>query len=312
MKKPYLFLVIVIVIVIVIVGGTFLLQRSAPIPEDKEDAPLKVAATIFPLFDIAQTIAGDKAETVLLLPPGASPHTFELTPGKARELQKAELVFSIGGVDDWVDPLIEGIASAKKVTVTRGIQLRHFGEEDDHENEDANHEHGEASFDPHYWLDSSNAMIIAVTVAEELTLRDPENEQYYQDNLATFLLELEQLNDELTEQLASVQGKPLLLFHDAWQYFADAYSLEIIETFVPSAGQEPAPQHLANLTKLVRNNNITAVFSEPQLSTATLEPFLQDLNLEVYVLDPLGGVEGRESYSEMMRYNARTIAEALK
>ena len=254
-----------------------------------------LAATIFPAADIVRRIAGPDARVIQVLPPGASPHTFDLTPGQVRQLQDVRLVFKIGGIDDWIDGIAESLPRAAMVVpCNRDIALKPI-----HEDGHAHGGHGAGHAgenDPHYWLDAANGALMARTVAGALSAYDPVNADRYQANYQRLTRELAALHDELRKELSTLKNRRLIVFHDGWRYFAAAYGLEIVAVFQPAPGREPTPRDLQELYAQARRFGIKAVFSEPQLPAASLQPLLHDLGLRLVVLDPLGGAAADDSY----------------
>jgi zinc transport system substrate-binding protein len=287
-------------------GISSLFWGCAPEQSKNEKQP-KIAATIFPLYDITRNIVGEKFETLVILPPGGSPHTYELSPQQAMRLEAVALVFAIGHrLDDWTASVIEVAPRARKVVVDRGIALRSFAE---NHNEDEEHAH--EGVNPHYWLSVANASVIAGNIAEEMIVYDPKNESYYRANLENYRRELNALKAEIEGKLSGLERREMVIFHDAWQYYTDEFGLRIVATFEPSPGKPPTPRHLADLHDAVEKYDIRSVFSEPQLSKTTIEQFVSDLGLTLYILDPIGGVGKVDSYTRLMRYNTDTIVEAL-
>jgi ABC-type Zn uptake system ZnuABC Zn-binding protein ZnuA len=266
-----------------------------------------LAATIFPAADIVRRIAGPDARVIQMLPAGASPHTFDLTPGQVKELQGARLVFKIGGIDDWVDAVAESLPGAAMVRLDKGIALMPFGE-DGHGHSD--HRHPE--YDPHYWLSAANAAVMARTIAAALSRCDPTHAALYQGNSRLLDRELTVLHGEIKKELSTLKDRRLIVFHDGWRYFAAAYGLEIVAVFQLSPGREPTPRELQGLYAQARRHGITAIFSEPQLPATSLEPLLQDLGLKLVVIDPLGGAAAGDSYAALLRRNARAVRQALE
>ncbi|MFZ6014779.1 MAG: metal ABC transporter substrate-binding protein [Patescibacteria group bacterium] len=295
---------------------------------DDDSGKLKIAATIFPVADIASNIGGDNVEVKTILKPGASPHTFEVTPSDIKSLQDAKVIFAIGWpLDNWTDDILAVDENVKLVKVDNGIEMHLFmenhhhdedadhedhdeyGHEEDHEAED--HEEG-AMKDPHYWLSVKNAKIIAGNIADVLIEQDPANKMEYQNNLQNYLNELDELEVDLKNELQGLEKRELIVFHESWNYFAKEYGLKIAGVVQLSPGKEPTPAQLAELHDAAGEHGITAIFSEPQLSPDTIRPFVEDLNLDLFVLDPLGGVDGRDSYIQLLKYNAQTIKQALQ
>jgi len=335
MKKIY----IIIAVAIAVIAGTTLAVANSGDESNSSDKQ-KVAATIYPLYDMTREIAGDEFDVILMLPAGASPHTFDPQPSLLKDLEGAESVFSIGnGLDNWAGNLTESIG-AEEVVVDTNLDLletqdshddhddededhhdedEHSDEEDEHghddeekhddEDEHSGHDHG--PIDPHYWLSIHNAETIVSNIAVELSELDSENADLYSIRAADYIEELEALEAELEDKASVLAGTNIISLHDAWYYFAAEYNLNIIGTFEPSAGEEPTPQYLANLQEEVEENNVSTLFVEPQLSTASIDTFASDNDLSIAVIDPLGGVDGRDTYIKLMRYNVDQVVSAL-
>jgi len=282
---------------------------------------ITVSTTISPLQDIAAHIAGKNIAVNVVLPPGASPHTFEITPSVLREMQGVDVIYSIGyGLDDWASDLAAS-QGTDVVIVDKNVALKSEAEDeedaheenDDHEEGDHEEEeedsHGHGETDPHYWLSISNAEQIAKTISADLSERYPEMRKKFEANLTEYLEALSQTHTEIDNLLDGIENKNLITFHDAWFYFADEFDLTIVGTFEPSAGREPTPKYLAELTQALKTAQTSTIFSEPQFGTANLEAFAADNQLNIVELDPIGGVEGRDSYIDLMLFNARTIVE---
>lgn len=333
---------------------------------------ITVSATIFPAYDIARQIAGDKANVSLLLAPGESPHTFNMTPSVQKQISDSVLVFGIGeGLDEWIAD------SDNFIVLSSGIKLRGWDDEDDHddhdddkhkedddhddhdddddhdhddekhdddddhddhdhddekhdddddhddhddekhdddddhEGHDDHHGHDHSGADPHYWLAPINGIQMAENIATELARVDPENAAYYEANLVKFTEEMNALQAELVELAEAVHDDAFITLHDAWYYFADVFDLNLVGSFEPAAAEEPSPRYLKKLADTVEEHDVHAIFSEPQLSTSSLEGFANDYGLEIAVLDPLGGVGSRDSYQALLRYNIQTLVDTL-
>lgn len=345
MKKRLLFALVAFL------GGLSLMGSGcAVVPEQEDhaqhDGELKIAATIFPLYDIARTVAGDDAHVTLITPPGASPHYFDASPSLIKKLQGSDFIFQIGAeLDDWVVDLADNVPGAEVVDLSHDISLKkssdthlhedgenRHGHEEDHEHEeDVHHEdheedmhaheheheaegeeahdHAHGEFDPHYWLDPMIATDIAMHIAEELAHHDADHAAEYTARANEFAAEIAKKNAEWTDALQGISQRELVTFHDAFSYFAEHFGLEVVATFEPFAGQEPTAQYLAELKDEVMFHNIKTLFLEPQLPAKTIEQFAKDNGLAIGILDPVGGVDGRMTYIDLIDYNVRTIIE---
>ncbi len=258
----------------------------------------RVAATIFPLYDIVREVGGPAIAPVLILPPGASPHTFEPRPSSAKAIARAAVLFKIGhGLDDWAAQLAEGSGVRRVVTVDGGVRLRRFAGGD---------------VDPHYWLACENGRTIARSVAAELANLLPTERTGIEARLAAYLGRLESSDAEIRKILMNLPSRSIAMLHDGFGYFADAYGLKVAAVFEPSGDREPSPRAVAEFLRRVRAANVRAIFAEPQLSQDAIRPIAGDLGLPVSTLDDLGGVPGRESYVSLMLFDARQIAAAAR
>jgi zinc transport system substrate-binding protein len=293
-------------------AAAFILAGKPP-GKIKKDA---VAVTVFPIYDLVREIAPKGVDVVLLLPPGTSPHTFEPSPSTLKALERSRVLFAVGnGLDTWAAAMAK-TTETPVVANYSGVQLRNYDESEEHEDEhEDGHEEGEADehehegIDPHFWLSMDNGIAMTATITQRLIQEFPE----YRDRITarhnSMLGRLREANREIDMKLSGIENRKMVTLHGAWYYFAEDFGLEVISTFSPSAGQEPTPQYLANLDKTIREAGTDTIYSEPQLSHSVLESFIADHELRLAVLDPLGGVEGRASYIEMMLYNADIIAQ---
>jgi zinc transport system substrate-binding protein len=293
--KSYL-LILGVVVALFVIGIIYF--RAAKTPSREKSEKLVVAATIYPLYDMARNVAENYAELKLILPPGASPHLFEFSPRQLKALQHVQAVFAIGhGLDNWAMQITNVVESSRVIIVDQGIALRTFKN---------------GTTDPHYWLHFGNARTITDNIAKRLIEIDPAHAEAYRENAETYEKRLTNKERELKEVLVSAQGKPILTFHDAWFYFAENFGLKIAGSFEPAAGVEPTPRYVAELQRTIEREHIRIMFIEPQLSTGVLESFAKDNHVGIAKLDPLGGVEGRKTYLELMEFNADSIRQALE
>jgi ABC-type Zn uptake system ZnuABC Zn-binding protein ZnuA len=274
----------------------FLLGTLAAGPAPAETT--RVAATIFPLYDIVREIGGPEVEPVLVLPPGASPHTFEPRPSSAKALARSAVLFRIGhGLDDWAVRLAEASGVKRVVAVDGGVRLRRF-------------ERG--GTDPHYWLTCENAKAIARTVAAEIIGIAPGRRIPIEGRLAAYLERLDGTDAEVRRILKDLPSRSVATLHDGFGYFADTYGLDVAAVFEPSGDREPSPRAVADFQRRVRAAGVRAIFAEPQLSKDAIRPIAGDLGLPVATLDDLGGVPGRDSFVTLLLFDARQVATALR
>jgi zinc transport system substrate-binding protein len=271
------------------------------------DKKIKIVSSIAPLSDFARQIGGEKVDVVRLLPPGASPHTYEPTPKMIQEISRADIFIKVGaGLEFWADKIIKSVnREIETIVCVEGIDLIKV------ESHGYRH-HDPAQFDPHIWLDPTNAIKIVRKIARKLSTVDPENSVYYLQNELNYNRSLNKLDDEIKEAVQSFKTKEFVAFHPAWQYFSRRYGLRIAAVIEEGSGQEPSPKHMNKILRKIRRMNIRIVFAETQFSSKIAEVIAQEAGGEVLFLDPIGGQKNRETYLEMMRYNVRVMERAMK
>jgi ABC-type Zn uptake system ZnuABC Zn-binding protein ZnuA len=233
-------------------------------------------------------------DVTALLPSGADPHTYELTPGRVADIARADLAFVNGlGLEGNVRAVIEENAGGPVVSLAQGLDT--------------------LEGNPHLWLDVGNAVRYVERIRDALIERDGEGRSTYEANAEAYLEELEALDREVQAAVESVppEGRKLVTFHDAFPYLADRYGLEVVAVVVASPGREPSARQVAQLTETLRSEGVPAVFKEPQFQASVLELAASDVGVRVLDLLSDAYTDGVDSYVELMRFNARQLQEGL-
>lgn len=275
-------------------------------------APLQVVATIEPLAMLVREIGGDRVEVAVLVPPGASPHTFEPQPSDVAALARAALLVEMGaGLDAWVRALAAAAAPAPpRTTVADAPGLALLAAPGSHEQD--GHAAG-ARVDPHVWLDPirvRDAIVPALVAA--LAARDPDGGAAFEQRAAAFRAQLDTLDAEVRRTLAA-HGTRFVAFHAAWRYFAERYGLEQVGVVEEAPGEEPAPRALAALVTRAREAHVPAILVEPQLSPRVAKVLAAEFGATTVLVDPNGDPTdpARSTYAGLMRWNAQAFARAL-
>ena len=255
---------------------------------------LRVVTSLELLADLARQVGGDRVEVNSLLPAGADPHTYELTPGRVADIAGADLVFANGlGLEGNVLDVIEENAGGPVVELAEGLDT--------------------LNDNPHLWLDARNAMRYVEAIRDALIERDPLGRAEYEANTEVYLEELGSLDRDLEAALQAIppERRKLVTFHDAFPYLARRYGLEVVAVAVPSPGQEPSARDVAELTETLRSEAVAAVFKEPQFNARVLELAADETGVRVLDLLSDAYAEDVDSYVDLMRFNLRQLREGL-
>ncbi len=282
-------------------------------------AEVRVLTSIKPLQLIAAAVQDGVAVPEVLLPPGASPHNYALRPSDVRKVQSVDLLYWIGpDMEGFLPRVLKGrTLPSVAVQDLPGMKLRHFAEDSHSHAEEADehdHDHRPGTLDAHLWLSPINARVIAARIAADLSAADPANAARYQSNLKAFNERLDALDTRLKARLAGIAGKPYFVFHEAFDYFEDAYGLKHAGVFSVAAEVQPGAQHVAAMRARLQQVGKTCVFSEPPLRPRLAETLVAGLPVKLAELDALGGYTPAtaQGYEQVLEKLGNDLAGCLE
>jgi len=289
----------------VLAMGLLTMTTACSPPGSVETAVPLVVVTIFPVADLVASVGAEAIHVETLLPPRASPATWEATPRQLRTLASAAGTVTVGGgLDGWMEGLSEVGEAPHHLRITQGVVLRNA----------AHDQGGGQTGDPHIWLDPVLVRdTVLPRIVDFLTELAPTEASAIRARANLLADSLTVLDREIRGLLSEAPARGFVATHDAWAYFCDRYELESLGSLYERPGHEPSARGLAALIDAARGANLTAVLTEPQLAATAARALAEELGAEIVVVDPLGGpgLEGREGYLDMMRFNARSFARAL-
>lgn len=305
-----------------ILGSALLLASLLAAPAQ---AAVQVLTSIKPLQLIAAAIQEGTGSTPdVLLPPGASPHEYSLRPSDLRKLQEAGLFYWIGADMEVFlkQPLAVRSGPSLAVQDLPELALRHFGEHDAHASahgepvadDDHDHAHQPGSLDAHLWLLPGNARLIAQRMTADLSAADPDNAATYQANYKAFSQRLNNLEAYLHDRLKPLQRKPFFVFHEAFDYFEQAYGLQHRGVFAISSEVQPGAQHVAAMREQLQAAGASCIFSEPPQPPRLARTLSQGLPVTLATLDALGydlAVDGH-GYEALLSRLGNGLADCLE
>lgn len=263
---------------------------------------LLVAASIAPLADFARQVGGDHVSVVTLVPPGASPHTYELTPSQVEQVARARLLVLNGvGLEYWADKLVKGAGNPKLIVVdtSQGIEI-------------LDGDSGALSGNPHVWLDPQNAIVQVQHIRDALIQSDPAHAEVYRNRTQAYVDQLQALDREVAAETGTWSSRQFIAFHPAWAYFARRYGLEQAAVIESSPGREPSPAEVARIVETAKRIGARAIFAEPQFSAKAAQTIAEETGAAVLFLDPLGSSLVDPSYLSLLRYNVAQMSVALR
>jgi zinc transport system substrate-binding protein len=258
---------------------------------------LDVVAGVYPLAYVAERVGGSHVRVTDLTPAGAEPHDIELSPAQVGEVESADLVLLIHGLQAALDAAAHGdmvLDAAKAATPPPGV----------------------APGDPHLWLDPVELRAVTLAVAGRLAARDPAHATDYAAAGAALAEELTALDSETRAALSSCARHEIVTSHEAFAYLAQRYGLRQVAITGLTPEAEPAPQDLQRVVELVRRTHATTIFFETLVSPRIAETVARETHAKTAVLDPIEGLTPAEAsrgedYFTLMRANLRALRGAL-
>lgn len=278
---------------------------------------LVIVTSLFPLYDFAREITKDKAEIIMLLPPGIEPHSFEPKPADIVLLNKADIfIYTNKYMEPWVDDILKGVSNQNLIIIdsSKGITLatqRHAHSHDKRER------HGHV--DPHIWLDFSNALIMIDNIVEGITKKNPGNAIFYQQNAQNYKKRISELDDKFKNSLASCEKRIFISGgHFSFGYLANRYRLKYIsafEGFSPDA--EPSPRQLSKIIKTMKQYGLKHIFYEELITPRVAETILGETGGSLLLLHAAHNIskkelEAGETFISLMEKNLVNLIAGLQ
>lgn len=302
-RKLFLFILLALTVLLVSSCG----NKTAEYNPKK----LQVVASIPPLQCFAKAIGGELVQVRLMIPPGASPHTYQPTTEQMKQLSNASVLVLNGmKLEFWADKAIDAANNPKLIVVKTSDG---FGKAINDETDEDVHgdKHGHSEGNPHIWLDPVFAIHQVKLIRDKFIKADQSHKTQYTENAKNYIDRLNKLDKEISDTVKNFKHKKFVAFHPAWIYFANRYGLVQAAVIEESPGKEPSPTQLNNVIENVKKIKAKAIFAEPQFSTKAADVIAEETGIQVLILDPLGKNENYD-YISNMRENLKQMSLALK
>jgi ABC-type Zn uptake system ZnuABC Zn-binding protein ZnuA len=279
---------------------------------ESDPGKVTVVATTTQIGDFVREVGGDAVDVHQILAPNTDPHDYEPRPDDVTTTADAKIVFTNGDeLDAWMDKVIDDSGSdAKVVDLGTNVPVKLPGESSGPE---------ASRYDPHWWHDPRNAEEAVQQIATQLSTIDPADRARFQANATTYEAKLRALDAGITHCFDSIPAtdRKLVTDHDAFNYFANRYGIQVVGAVIPSQTTQAQPnaQDLSNLADLVREEGVRAIFPESSLSPKLAEAIASqtgataDHTLYGDTLGPEGS--SGDTYLKMEGANANSMVEGF-
>ena len=307
MKKTIFFSSILIIIVL-----SLIFVVNLPKKTENKSVKLKIVTTLFPLYDFAKVIGGDKVEVSLLLPPGVDAHSFEPKPSDIEKINESDIFIYTGKfMEPWVSGITSNLNNKKTIIVDSSIGVK-MEQAVFHSQETMN-----SINDPHIWLDFDNDKIMAKSIMQALIDKDPLNKDYYTNNFQAYQDKLSALDTEYATSLAKCQSKEIIYGgHYAFGYLANRYGLEYLAVQGISPDAEPSAQELMKMVEQIKKDGVKYIFYEELSSPKIAQTLSAETNAKLLLLNAAHNLTKDDftnniSYLTIMEENLVSLKEGL-
>lgn len=256
-----------------------------------DDEKLVVAVSIVPEETFVKKVAGENAEVLVMIPPGYSPETYDLTPKQMQSLAQADVYFAIGVPSETA--ILPSLSLGTQCVSLQDAVSAVYPELDMN-----------GARDPHIWLSPCRAEVMVDAIASVLSAIDTEHAAEYRKNADAYKAEIADASKDATEQLKNAGGRTFITTHPAFAYFADEYGLKMQS--LEEDGKEATIQHMQELIDLAKAEKITTIFYQQETDTSQANAFAEEIGGSIVLLSPL-----EADYTENIRAMAAAIATGV-
>lgn len=318
------FLILIIIMVIIVMC----FKTESVI---KDTSKPQIVATLFPQYDFAKHIVGDKANVKLLLNSGVETHNYEPTAKDMITILNNSDMFLYTGKDlePWTEKIVSSLDGneCKAVDISKNIELitieefeeSHINSEivdEEHDNHEGHgHDEHEEIFDEHIWLNPKNAIIMIDNILEEVCSIDPKNSNYYKENAENYKNQILEIDEKLNQVIQKSNRKEIAVGGEfAYAYLVNEYDLDFVTVYTNCGeGEDPSITKVKSVIDYINNHNMPAVYYE-ELSEGTVAKMIaEETEAEALVLYSIhNGNPEEDTYVSLMNKNIENLEKGLK
>jgi zinc transport system substrate-binding protein len=279
---------------------------------DSSSGKLKIVSSLYPQYDFARQIFGEKADVSLLLPPGTESHNFDPSSSDISKVYESDLfIYTNEYMEPWASKIINSTndKKCKILDVSSGIEIKKEEEHGAHEG----HHHGA---DPHMWLDPTLAIKMAENIEKSAVEMSPQDGEVFTRNSQNLKNELTKL-DEGFRNVVDASARKCMVFAGkfAFSYFTSRYNLEYKSTIDGcTEDAEPSAKKMAEVIDFVKDKKIPVIFHQELSELKLAGSLAEQTNTTILRFNPLHNItkdEKDKSFVELMSVNLENLQKGL-
>lgn len=263
----------------------FMLLGCNPRKIKEQNSQVTISVSILPQKYLIDRLTDSSLDVNVMVPPGTSPEMYEPSPVQMKEVYTSAVYFAVGPLEfestilpkiKELNPNILFVDLSKGINLIEGHNHREIMDEDEHH----------TCYDPHIWTSTLEFRQMAIGTCIELCELFPEKKQTFEKNLAAIENDISKLDSLVKGIVDGAETKKFLIYHPALSYFARQYGLTQIA--IEMDGKNPSAHQLAEMVRLAKSENLSAVFIQTQFDSRNAEILANELGGQVLTIDPLG------------------------
>ncbi len=257
---------------------------------------INILTSIFPLYEFAQAVCGEREEVDILLPPGAEVHTWKPKPSDIIKIAQADLFIVVGSVlEPWLEDILKSVKNPNLHILEASLAFK-WEEEEHFQGDHSPHDH--EARDPHIWLDFDYDIQIIEQISSILTQIDPSNADLYRSNAKNINLKLRNLDNLYKEELSGCTLRTFILGgHSAFGYIAQKYNLNQVAVYGLSPNSLPSPRKLVETIRIAKEHGVRAIYFEAMLSNEIARMIADEVGCQTLALNPGANLSREELHS---------------
>lgn len=324
MKNIFSYILSIFILIIIMTIAISIYRKNDTSSNNTDNSRIQIIATLFPEYDFAKQIVGDKADVKLLLSSGVESHNYEPTAKDMIEILNSNLFLYTGtDLEPWTADIVETLSqtNSKIINVAENITLIKLEEFEEKfinseilDDEDEHH-HDEEIYDEHIWMSPQNAIIMIDNILDAICEQDPENAEYYKKNAEDYKEKINKLDNEFKSVIENAKTKEIAVGGEfAYAYFVDYYNLKFVSVYKNCGeGEDPSIAKVKSVIDYINKYNLPAVYYE-ELSEGTVAKMIsEETNAKALVFYSIhNGDINKDSYVTLMEKNLENLKKGLK
>lgn len=284
---------------------------SCAVEKSKNDKILLVAS-FYPVYiftlNITQGIDDITVECMAEQNVGCL-HDYQILSKDARLIADSDaFIINGAGMEEFLEDVYNSVESINVIDSSKSVEILEICHDEHHEDEH-NHNHNVNS---HIWMSVENAITQCENIASEMSALYPQYKEKIEENKSSYITKLQKLDEELSLKAETIKGKNIITFHESFDYLANAYSFNVLAKVESHEGGEPSARGLAELTEIIRENNVKVLFVESDYKGSAATILKNETDVEICVLNPvISGEAALTAYEDIMRENMNEILKAV-